>query len=73
MRDVSPHPQDFTELARHAFVDTGYVPSVTVLKTAAKNLARLSDPLPAVVRTDANADFDAEVSFDEMLRSCTGV
>lgn len=69
MRDVSPHPQDLTELARQAFADNGYAPSVAVLKAAAKNLARLSDPLPSVVKTDA----DADVSFDEMLRSCAGV
>jgi hypothetical protein len=69
MRDVSPHPQDFTELALHAFADNGYVPSVAVLKAVAKNLARLSDPLPCAVRADANA----VVSFDEMLRSCAGV
>jgi hypothetical protein len=69
MRDVSPHPQDFTEVAHHAFADNGFVPSDAVLKAAAKNLARLSDPLPCAVKPDANAD----VSFDEMLRSCAGV
>lgn len=69
MHDVSPHPQDFTELARQAFADNGYVPSAAVLKAAAKSLARLADPLPTTVRADANAD----VSFDEMLWSCAGV
>lgn len=67
MRDVSPHPQDFTEVARQAFADNGYVPSFAVLKAAAKNLARLSDPLPCA------AQAEADVSFDEMLRSCAGV
>ena len=67
MRDFSPLPQDFTELALHAFAANGYVPSAAVLKAAAKNLARLSDPLLLAVKTDA------DVSFDEMLRSCAGV
>ena len=67
MRDFSPLPQDFTELALHAFAANGYVPSAVVLKAAVKNLARLSDPLPGVVNRKI------EVSFDEMLRSCAGV
>lgn len=71
MRDASPHQLEFTELANHAFAGNGYVPSVAVLKAAAKSLARLSDPLPSAVKADSDAD--ADVSFDEMLRRCSGV
>jgi hypothetical protein len=67
MLDVSPHPQDFTELAQHAFADNGYVPSAAELKAAAKSLARLSDPQPCAAKAEA------DVSFEEMLRSCAGV
>ncbi len=67
MRDASPHPQDFTELARHAFADNGYVPSAEELKAAAKSLARLSNPQPCAAKAEA------DVSFDETLRSCAGV
>ena len=67
MHDTTEHPQNYTELAQHAFADNGYVPSAAVLKATAKGLMRLADALPAVARTDV------KVSFDEMLRSCAGV
>jgi|GEM_PF-5323003 len=66
MHDVTEHPQNYTELAQHAFADNGYVPSVAVLKATTKALARLADPLPAGAP-------DADADFDEMLRSCAGV
>jgi hypothetical protein len=66
MRDATQHQQDFTELAQHAFADNGYVPSTALLKATAKGLVRLADPSPVAVRVGA------DVSFDDMLRSCAG-
>lgn len=64
MRDATDTQQDFTELARQAFADNGYVPSEALLKAAAKGLSRLADPSPWFDRAGA------DVSFDATLQDC---
>ncbi len=67
MRHATEHQQDFTELARHAFADRGYVPTEAWLKAAAKGLARLADELPESLASAQT------LSYDDMLKRCAGV
>jgi hypothetical protein len=67
MRHATEHQQDFTELARHAFADRGYVPTDAWLHAAAKGLARLADEVAAPVVPAQ------DLSFDDMLKRCANV